>query len=722
MADLDIFHTILRAFHDHPGKEYAFNQIAYFALRKGNPKNAGIVGRTIFQYQEYFRKSGFGKGVKWSPNWERIARDHSEFYQKLTGKPPVKAESRNQSYKEMMAALDDEKRAVKEELRKYPINIVDIKRAHELEDPGDIIYYLIYFTDLEDCYFPIPDGAPISILLNNRPPINGTLLSNDGLKSTAVVLLEDVVFRETSKAILEPRLEELVSAVRSSVEQACNDTNGKHNLLLNQNPASSKVSSISISSSDHLDDCQKEAASIACSHDITLLWGPPGTGKTYTLGETIAHWVKEGHRVLGLSIANVAVDQICLKTKEALQRHGMVSLLDQGRILRLGHAKDIDVVRERRFFPDKEKAQVIRKDLERWMSYLKNGKNLGSNERAKINLNIKKLRDELKEITQQYVKNAKAVFTTMMQTCMTRSIFLESGFDVVVVDEASMISMPHLIATTSLSKNQILIAGDFRQLGPIAISQSEKSHRWLRKDIFETMNMASYKEHKPITFPMLKTQRRMHPDISKCVNEVFYGGKLQDDPPDSVKRTSLLQPFPGKGATLVEVFPSHECCVEQTQSSRINKGTADISARLAVAYIREIADLQIAIITPYRAQCRLIQKKLKERCLDKETLEKITVGTVHAFQGSERDVVIWDVVEMRNYRIGRLYRGSDGDRLTNVAITRTKGKLVLICDPEAFVSAPGHESAWRIEGIIASRFRDTTISWSRLEKKLVEQI
>lgn len=718
MPGSDIFHAILKAFYYRPDKDYTFNQIANLALGKGDPKNSGVVGRTINQYKQYFRQSGYGKGVRWSPIWEKVIRDHSEFYNTLRGKQQSKETSLVESYKEMVGALDDEKRAVGEQLKRYPIYVVDFKRANELEEPGDIIYYLIYFTDLEDCYFPIPDGAPIRILFNNRPTINGTLLSSDNLKSTAVVSLEGVLPQGTSRGILEPRLDELVLAVRGAVQQASKDANGGQNLLLREGLVPTKVCSISIVS-DQLDDYQKEAASVACNHNITLLWGPPGTGKTYTLGDTIVHWIKDGNRVLAVSIANVAVDRICLKTKDALERHGIVSLLDQGNILRLGYARDMDVIRERRFFPDKEKAQLIRKELEHWMSYLKKGRNLDSNERARINLNIKKLRDQLKRITQQCVTNARAVFTTIMQTCITRSIFLEPAFNVVVVDEASMISMPYLIAAASLAKNQIVIAGDFRQLGPIVISQTEKSNRWLHGDIFERMGMASYVDQKSVIFPMLKTQRRMHPDISKCVNEVFYRGKLQDDPPEAVKGISLLEPFPGKAAILVETSPSDKCCVEQTpSSSRINRGTADIVVRIVLAYVNKIRELQVGIITPYKAQCRLIQQKLKEQCKDKQVLEKITVGTVHAFQGSERDVIIWDMVEMRNYRIGRLYRESDGDRLTNVAITRAKGKLVLICDPEAFDSAPGHESVWRIKGIIASKFRDTTVSWNNLEKRL----
>lgn len=717
MAEMDLFHNILKIYHEHPGKEYALNQLANLVLGKGDPKNAAKIGRTLNQFRQYFRTSGFGKAVKWSPIWEKIAKDHPEFYQSLSHKGNIQGPvpSVGNDYQEMLDALREEQKAIREELKRYPIKILDTKRATELEQPGDIIYYLFYFTDLEEGYFPIPDGAPIKVLCYGLPPFNGTLLSNDGIKSVAIVLLDDPLPATIYGTILEPRLDELIAALSNSVGRASQDKEGKHNLLLNQKLNPSQINNTQISSA-YLDESQKRASNIACCSDITLLWGPPGTGKTYTLGETIAHWIMGGYRVLALSIANVAVDQICLKTRDALQRHEQVNLLDQGKILRLGYARDLEVIREKRFFPDKEKAQVLRKDLEHWMSLLRREKNLSPDQKAEINLKIKKIRDDLRNIIQNCISNSMAVFTTIIQTCMSPSIFLDPPFQVVVIDEASMVSMPHLIAAASLARSQILIAGDFRQLGPIALSQSEKSHRWLRKDIFERLKLAEARTSIPSNFPMLCKQRRMHSDISKCVNEIFYAGRLEDHPPENVKVSCPLNPFPGHGAVLVEVSPGDDYAVEQTESgSRLNKGTAAISVKLALKYIFNDPSLQIGIITPYRAQCRLIQRKLKEECQDKRVLDKITVGTIHTFQGSERDVVIWDIVEMRNFKIGRLFRGTEGDRLTNVAITRAKGKLVLVCDPEAFISAPGWESVRQIRSIISSSFRDTRISWKSLK-------
>jgi hypothetical protein len=720
MADLDLFEKVLKAFYQRPGKEYGLNQIANLVLGKGDPKNAATIGRALNQLYKYFRTSGFGKAVKWSPNWTRIEKEHPEIFQRLKGKErEQKPASGFNNYQEMLEALNEEKRAIREELKRYPIKIINGTRAHELEEPGDIIYNLFYFTDLEEGYFPIPDGAPVRLLYRNYPPINGTLLSNDGLKSIAIVLLEYPIPTNLYEGILEPRLEELIETVSESIERASQEKEGNHNLLLNQELIPSPVSLVEFSS-DFLDESQKRAATIACGSDITLLWGPPGTGKTYTLGEAIAHWIRIGKRVLAVSIANVAVDQICLKTRDALQRHGMMKLLDQGKILRLGYARDLEVVKDRRFFPDKEKAQAIRKELEHWMSLLRKERSLGPNEKAEINLNMKKLHDQLRKITQDYIANSMAIFTTIIQTCMNSVAFLNPSFDVVVVDEASMVSIPYLIAAASVAKKQVLIAGDFRQLGPIALSQTEKSHKWLRKDIFEKLNLTETNISASSIFPMVCKQRRMHPDISRCVNEIFYAGRLEDFPPDNVKISSLLEPFPGKGAVLVEVTPNEDCGVEQTESgSRLNRGTAKISVKLALKYSLKNSNLQIAIITPYRAQCRLIQKMMKEECQDKRILDKISVGTVHTFQGSERDVVIIDIVEMRNFRIGRLFRGRDGDRLANVAITRAKGKLVLICDPEAFISAPGYEAVRQIRSIISSYFRETRIPWKRLENRFV---
>ena len=64
----------------------------------------------------------------------------------------------------------------------------------------------------------------------------------------------------------------------------------------------------------------------------------------------------------------------------------------------------------------------------------------------------------------------------------------EGFFDLLVVDEASMMRLPELILSGSfLSKNsQILVAGDHRQLPPIV------AHNWEKEDRRTLEEMASF--------------------------------------------------------------------------------------------------------------------------------------------------------------------------------------------------------------------------------------
>ena len=43
-------------------------------------------------------------------------------------------------------------------------------------------------------------------------------------------------------------------------------------------------------------------------NDITVIWGPPGTGKTYTLSQIALDYMEKGKRVLICSHSNVSVD------------------------------------------------------------------------------------------------------------------------------------------------------------------------------------------------------------------------------------------------------------------------------------------------------------------------------------------------------------------------------------------------------------------------------
>jgi hypothetical protein len=82
-------------------------------------------------------------------------------------------------------------------------------------------------------------------------------------------------------------------------------------------------------------------------------------------------------------------------------------------------------------------------------------------------------------------------------------------------------------------------------------------------------------------------------------------------------------------------------------------------------------------VTPYRAQAALMEMLLAD-IYEKERLSAdIIAATVHRFQGSERDVMIFDTVDSEPLeRAGFLLTGGESERLLNVAITRTKGKFI----------------------------------------------
>lgn len=77
-----------------------------------------------------------------------------------------------------------------------------------------------------------------------------------------------------------------------------------------------------------------------------------------------------------------------------------------------------------------------------------------------------------------------------------------------------------------------------------------------------------------------------------------------------------------------------------------------------------------------------------------EFQERVKIGTVHTFQGSECDVIIFDMVDCSRFEkgkpyFGRIYSGEQGEQLMNVAISRAKHKLIVVCDPDYLDSCPG---------------------------------
>jgi AAA domain len=84
-------------------------------------------------------------------------------------------------------------------------------------------------------------------------------------------------------------------------------------------------------------------------------------------------------------------------------------------------------------------------------------------------------------------------------------------------------------------------------------------------------------------------------------------------------------------------------------------------------------------VTPYRTQALMLVSALRDLGRD----DAIDAATVHRFQGSERDVVVVDLVDAPPLdRVSRLTGAHDDAtrRLITVALSRARGKVVVLAD------------------------------------------
>lgn len=82
---------------------------------------------------------------------------------------------------------------------------------------------------------------------------------------------------------------------------------------------------------------QRRVLEQACGSEVTFVWGPPGTGKTYVIAHMIAALVARGERVLVTSHTHAAVDQSLYETVKP--ENGPLTNSDlehEGKIVRVG--------------------------------------------------------------------------------------------------------------------------------------------------------------------------------------------------------------------------------------------------------------------------------------------------------------------------------------------------------------------------------------------------
>jgi len=402
-----------------------------------------------------------------------------------------------------------------------------------------------------------------------------------------------------------------------------------------------------------------------------FLWGPPGTGKTTTLGAMLAQYLVQfpAKRILLLSTTNTAVDQALVAVDRALEQLGSTEALKARKTCkRVGsHFIAAHYTGREHLLPATDPA-LIRKlaaleaqvpDKEDVQAY------------ARWKLAVEQVREMIRKQAKDLLKNARlAALTTTRAAFTHRDLRDLAPYDLVVFDEASQVGIAHALGLAPLGK-RVIFAGDPQQLAPVVQSDHPMAVAWLGRSMFH------YKDVCPRATYFLDEQSRMAEPICRVVSDLFYEGRLRlaagcDDDPRWRRERQIPKP-PATGSDRITL---QNVDAEGKWSHRyhgpIRYETATIIADWTAELQQQVDPDQIIILTPFRAQRTLIKGLLRNK-----GVRGVAVSTVHRAQGSERHTVIFDPAQGDN----DFLKTEDARRLVNVALSRAKARLMLTLSP-----------------------------------------
>lgn len=259
------------------------------------------------------------------------------------------------------------------------------------------------------------------------------------------------------------------------------------------------------------------------------------------------------------------------------------------------------------------------------------------------------------------------IFPVIISTNLSCTYLGEAGkhFDIVMMDEAAQCNITNALIPISRG-NQIMLVGDAQQLSPVILLDENINKKLRAKynipEEYDYIKNSIYTAYTKIDVSnneaLLRDHYRCNKKIIQFSNQKYYNNML-------VCKSKSNNDKP------LEYFNT-----SKHQENSNEKNISEVEAKLIVDYIKTHPDEHVGVITPFVRQKECIEFYLSNNNID------VPVGTVHAFQGDQQNVILFSTAITNKTSQGTYNWLKNNKELINVAMSRAKDKFIMIANKD----------------------------------------
>nr|XP_014275989.1 NFX1-type zinc finger-containing protein 1 isoform X2 [Halyomorpha halys] len=417
----------------------------------------------------------------------------------------------------------------------------------------------------------------------------------------------------------------------------------------------------------NLDPSQIEALRVALTHELVLIQGPPGSGKTH-LAQTIIDILIDNKNFLSTPILLISSDNrsvdVILETLAIKKRN----------VVRIGKQTKSSVLKKHLL---NNKMKPCGRDIKIKIERIKESllRKINQNEE-----NIEKLVERLKreqisyrntsdeKLALQILSAEVEVIGGTTASCARLHHLMEKVHpEVVIVENANEVLEAHVIAALSEGCKHLILIGDHKQLKP-NISNRNLENYDLDVSLFERMMRCGMK------CSTLTEQHRMRPEIASLLSPTVY---------QKMKYHPVVLNLPKiRGMQRNIFFINHEVAENKKKDdehSYSNRYEADFLLGIAnYLCLQGYALKDLTILVPYAEQLKYMIRASKTYPL----LKGVEILTINTYSGHENTIILLSLVRSQSAGIGFL---SNNNKIV-VALSRAKSGLYIIGNMKTLMS------------------------------------